>query len=358
MTSTLLPNKGHFWNCEIVKLSMTSTAPVTDDTSDEPEVPKRSLLRRKSSAAADWMIASFNSAKASTTNKIEKRLTMEGLLKQAHISLKHFLDPKLLSFEEKFFRNLLKSAQGIVFVTELKGGFFLGVKGGSGIILARTDSNAHINIPTIAKIQHSDVKMQWSAPCAVGTGGISFGFQGGATKVDHIIILSTEDHIDVFMGKGQLQLGGSASAVVAKYGRNANVGMTVGPGVADKSPGNIAPMVSYSFGVKGLFGGVSLEMEILKPRLKCNEQFYDSSEITTEDILKGRNTNGLENKNEDYIAIVNLLNTYVTGPEIGTYPNFAPPSMDDEIESKNDDMNLEENDAINSQSMQMAGEGN
>merc|ERR1711879_1033895 len=56
---------------------------------------------------------------------------------------------------------------------------------------------------------------QWTAPCAIGTGGLSVGFQAGAAKVDHIIVLTQKDQVDMFPSNGQLQIKGSANATAA-----------------------------------------------------------------------------------------------------------------------------------------------
>ena len=163
-----------------------------------------------------------------------------------------------------------------------KGGLFFGVKGGSGIILIKKDNN------------------QWSAPCAVGIGGISFGFQGGISKVDHIIILSNDEQVNIFMGKGQLQLKTNAEASILKYGRQGNVGVNVG----NKQ---IKPVYSYSFGVKGLYGGVSLDGDILIVRSKCNKKFY-GNKYDIKNILNG-NVN-MPNNNEYYNKIITYLRDY------------------------------------------------
>jgi len=81
---------------------------------------------------------------------------MEGLLKQARESLEYYLNPKLIPAEQKFSQEILRGAQGIALITEMKAGFSVGINGGSGIVLCR-DKNGN-----------------WSGPCAVGMGGVSW----------------------------------------------------------------------------------------------------------------------------------------------------------------------------------------
>ncbi len=159
-----------------------------------------------------------------TKKSIDNRLTMEGLLKQARKSLMKYFwntsDSKLLKIEERISKKILRKARGIAFITELKGGFLFGAKGGSGIIITRTD-----DISSNITIQKTKFR-PWSPPCAVGFAGLSAGFIAGITKIDHIIILPTQQHIDIFMGIGQLQLKGSADMHLYTYGRNGDTGLT------------------------------------------------------------------------------------------------------------------------------------
>eukprot|EP01083_Nonionella_stella_P110500 323362_1 len=220
--------------------------------------------------------------------KAQKRLTMEGLLSQARISLEDYLDPKIIASEERMSQHILRSAIGIAFITEAKGGFIVGIKGGSGIIMVKEQS-----------------KSQWSAPCAVGTGGLSVGFLAGAAKVDHIIILSSQDQINIFLSNGQLQLKGNANATAAKWGRNAEAG--IGVGVSNKQ--SVAPFYTYSFGNKGLYGGVSFDGEVLAVRKDCNAAFY-YQKVDVKDILLGATNVKRPEKNKDYNALVTMLNKY------------------------------------------------
>ena len=66
-----------------------------------------------------------------------------------------------------------------------------------------------------------------------------------------------------------------------------------------------APILSYSFGVKGLYAGVSLDGGVLVARNKCNLAFYgkniDLKQVQTGDV----ETPVL---NGDYTRIIQLLN--------------------------------------------------
>eukprot|EP01084_Bolivina_argentea_P310076 536447_1 len=280
-----------------------------------------------------------------TKKSIDNRLTMEGLLKQARKSLMKYFsntsDSKLLKIEERISKKILRKARGIAFITELKGGFLFGAKGGSGIIITRTD-----DISSNITIQKTKFR-PWSPPCAVGFAGLSAGFIAGITKIDHIIILPTQQHIDIFMGIGQLQLKGSADMHLYTYGRNGDVGLGVG------STGDIAPIVSYSFGVKGLFAGISLDGELMTTRGYCNEIYY-GKKISVKDILSSTtqsNDNGqsykpngkarMLKKNKDYETLIQMLNDYCVDENLDNN-NYKPP-LQKPINNNNNNVNKYEN---------------
>jgi lipid-binding SYLF domain-containing protein len=51
----------------------------------------------------------------------------------------------------------------------------------------------------------------WSAPSAIGTGGMGFGGQIGAEITDFVIVLNTRAAVRSFMKEGNVTLGGNLS---------------------------------------------------------------------------------------------------------------------------------------------------
>jgi len=195
--------------------------------------------------------------------------------------------------EQKFSQDILRGAQGIALITEMKAGFSVGINGGSGIILCR-DKNGN-----------------WSGPCAIGMGGVSWGFAAGISKVDHIIILPTIHHVRTFMANSSLQVRGNIEACVADIGRDANVGF----GISEKAASSI---LSYSFSTKGLYGGVNIEGAIIASRHACNEAFYQKK-VSVADIANGDVQ--MVKENEDYQTIVRLLNDYSQSMSMAIHDN-------------------------------------
>jgi len=168
---------------------------------------------------------------------------------------------------------ILRQAKGLAFIRVAKIGLMLSVRGGTGIVVARLGESLS----------------SWSAPCAVATGGLGWGFQIGAEVSDFIIVLNTHEAVEAFASGNQVSLGGNVGIAVGPVGRAgglaANVhGGKLATGGVDM-PVNAAPCFSYSHS-KGLFFGISLEGAVLKPRDDINSKFYQRP-ISAREILSG-----------------------------------------------------------------------
>jgi len=154
---------------------------------------------------------------------------------------------------------LIKNARAIAFITEVKTGFILAPRGGTGIIIARLPNG------------------KWSGPSAIGTGGIGFGITFGASITDTILILNTDYAVKAF-SKNSCKLGGDLQVAAGPWGRDMEAG------VAFNKHG-IAPAYSYSY-AKGLFFGATIDGAIVMKRSDCNKKFY-GAKASTIDILTG-----------------------------------------------------------------------
>ena len=154
--------------------NVSATLTESDTTATEPKPTVAHKVTESLGSAWNATKQAANGVK----DGINQRLTMEGLLSQAHYSLQHYLNPKLIQAVERMSKELLRKALGIAFITEAKGGFIFGVKGGCGVIILRKKTNK--------KAQNEPG--QWSPPCAIKTGGLSVGFQAGAVKMDHMYV--------------------------------------------------------------------------------------------------------------------------------------------------------------------------
>jgi SH3 domain-containing YSC84-like protein 1 len=150
---------------------------------------------------------------------------------------------------------IMREAKGLAILTLTKAGFVFTGRGGSGIVVARTEKG-------------------WSGPSAIGAGGMGFGFQAGAQVSELVIVLNTPDAVVAFAKGGNVTLGGALSLATGPVGRDLEGSMAVG-----------AVMYTYSRS-QGLFAGVSLEGTVVYTRDEANAEFYGKP-VQAKEILSG-----------------------------------------------------------------------
>jgi SH3 domain-containing YSC84-like protein 1 len=153
---------------------------------------------------------------------------------------------------------VMRDAKGLAILTVTKVGFIVSGRGGSGVVVARTDTG-------------------WSGPSAIGTGGLGVGFQAGVQVTEHVIVLNTPEAVKAFSQGGNVTLGAALSVAVGPVGRTAEAG--VAPQAA---------VYTYSRS-QGVFAGISLEGTIIGTRYRANEEFYNKPVYPSE-ILEGKVT--------------------------------------------------------------------
>ena len=150
---------------------------------------------------------------------------------------------------------IMRDAKGLAILTLTKGGFVFTGRGGSGIVVARTEKG-------------------WSGPSAIGAGGMGFGFQAGGQVSELVIVLNTPDAVVAFAKGGNFTFGGALSLAAGPVGRDLEGSMAVG-----------AVMYTYSRS-QGFFAGVSLEGTVVYTRDEANAEFYGKP-VQAREILSG-----------------------------------------------------------------------
>lgn len=153
---------------------------------------------------------------------------------------------------------VMRDAKGVAIFTITKAGFIVSGRGGTGVVLARTDKG-------------------WSAPSAIGSGGVGVGFQAGVEVSEHVIILNTPEAVKAFSQGSNFTLGANLTMAVGPVGRSAEV--AVAPNAA---------VYTYSRS-QGIFAGVSLEGTVLATRYEANEEYYKKP-VYVADLLEGKIT--------------------------------------------------------------------
>lgn len=150
---------------------------------------------------------------------------------------------------------VLRDAKGLAILTVTKAGFVLSGRGGTGVVLARTEKG-------------------WSGPSAIGTGGLGVGFQAGLQVSEYVLVLNTQEAIKSFAKGNNITLGANLSAAIGPIGRSAEA--AVAPQAA---------IYTYSRN-QGIFAGVSLEGTVIATRYNANEEYYGKP-VYPADILAG-----------------------------------------------------------------------
>ena len=151
---------------------------------------------------------------------------------------------------------VMRAARGLAILTVTKAAFIGSVRGGSGVVVARTGNS-------------------WSGPSAIGTGGIGVGFQAGAEISELVIVLNTPAAVDAFAKGGNVTLGGALGVAAGPLGRTAQGDVTLQ-----------AAMYTYSRS-QGLFAGVSLEGTVIGTRDQINAAYYGKP-VEARAILAGK----------------------------------------------------------------------
>jgi lipid-binding SYLF domain-containing protein len=178
------------------------------------------------------------------------------IVDRARIVVESFLaDPKLAKM-----RVYVQNAYGVLVIPDLlKGGFFIGVEHGTGVLLGRDPQSG-----------------AWSEPAFFDLWGGSFGLQFGGQSSDAIFTLMNQGAIQKLL-TSKFQLGADASVAVGELGAGVGAGTTVQFGED-----------VYAFARNmGLYGGLALDGTYAKPRNDLNAAYFGQL-LTAEQIVRQR----------------------------------------------------------------------
>ncbi len=158
----------------------------------------------------------------------------------------------------------LKDAKAVLIIPSLiKGAFFFGAEGGTGVLLARSPQGS------------------WSYPAFYSMGAGSFGLQIGAQSAEVILLIMNEGALNAIL-KNQLKLGADASFAVGE----------IGAGLEGSTTTNVnADIIAFS-NTEGLFAGVSLEGAVINTRESMDEAYYGKRCTAREIVVDQKYSNG------------------------------------------------------------------
>jgi lipid-binding SYLF domain-containing protein len=192
-------------------------------------------------AAALVMILAWPAARA------DDAAEAHGVVDKARITIESLGKDK--NFEAM--RTGLKQARAVlIFPQIIKGGFFIGGSGGTGVLLARDGDG-------------------WRGPAFYTIGSASIGVQFGGEAAEVVILVNSQKALDGLYSN-KFKLGSDASITAGPVGQGGGITFT-------------SDLMSFSKS-KGAFAGVSFEGSVLDVRDSLNNGYY-GRKVTPLDIL-------------------------------------------------------------------------
>jgi lipid-binding SYLF domain-containing protein len=175
-------------------------------------------------------------------------------LNRAAITIDHMKsDP---AFEKA--RTMMKDAKAVLVVPRLvKGGFIFGAEGGNGVLMKKNGAG-------------------WSSPAFYTLGSASFGLQAGLEQAEVVMLIMSDRALDA-VTRSEFKIG-------------AGLGLTMvnlSAGAEAATPPNLSGDIIIWTSAKGLYGGLTLNGSIVKPRDDWNTAFY-GRRVQVSDILADR----------------------------------------------------------------------
>jgi lipid-binding SYLF domain-containing protein len=178
----------------------------------------------------------------------------EGIVDKARVTVQGFSQDHEVG---PTVRRLMRSAKAVVvFPAILKGAFFVGAEGGSGVLLAKGEGE------------------KWSYPAFYTMGGASFGLQIGGQSSEVMLLIMTSKGINSVINN-EVKLGGDLSVAVGPIGIGAEASTTT----------NLRADI-YSFSRNaGAYFGASIEGAVIHPRRGWNHEYYGSTSASPKAIV-------------------------------------------------------------------------
>jgi len=158
----------------------------------------------------------------------------------------------------------LKDAKAvIIFPSLIKGAFFFGAQGGTGVLLAKSPQGT------------------WSYPAFYTLGGGSFGLQIGAKAAEVILLIMNDGALNAILNN-QVKLGADVSFAMGEIGAGIEGSTTTSMG---------ADIIAFG-SAAGLFAGVALEGSVINTRASMDEAYYGKGANARAIVVDQKYSNG------------------------------------------------------------------
>jgi lipid-binding SYLF domain-containing protein len=183
----------------------------------------------------------------------------EDLIERSRLSFLKLIDHP--DFTE--LKQYVQNAKAVLIVPSLiKGGFFIGGEGGSGVLVARLKEGG------------------WSYPAFYTLGAGSLGIQFGGQVAEVVFTIMTENGLKAVLSN-QMKLGVDASIAVGPIGK----------GVEASTTTNFSSDIYQFAKTEGLFGGGAFEGALIYKRDTWNSGFYGRTVTPQQIVLKNEVSN-------------------------------------------------------------------
>ncbi len=200
-----------------------------------------------------WMTALLFLYCGCSTPAWANGLEEQQLVEKAKHTVEGFMNDSNLTW----FQTHVKDAKALLIIPQkLKAAFWIGVDGGSGVLVSRDEQTG-----------------EWSEPAFYLLGGLSVGLQFGGEASEVIILAMTQGAVEKLYASS-FKLGGDASIAAGPYGAGAE---------GSTSANLNADFLSFSRS-KGVYAGLSLEGSIIYTDDDSNEAYY-GKKVRPVDIL-------------------------------------------------------------------------
>jgi len=188
----------------------------------------------------------------------------QGIVDKARVTFNEFMRDEHYTW----FHDNLKSVKGLlIFPQIIKGGFFLGGSGGTGVLVVRDQETG-----------------DWSEPAFYTIGSVTFGLQIGGEASQVIMMVMSQKAIDS-LTTSSFKLGGDTSVALGPIGEGAKANVT-------------ADFISFAKS-KGLYAGINVEGSVVDVRDNLNAAYY-GREVRPIDIFVKK---GVSNKGSEELRI-------------------------------------------------------
>lgn len=181
------------------------------------------------------------------------------------VDARHLVEKAKITFDDFVrhpdmgaFRDLMKKAKGVFIAPEvLKGAFFVGGSGGSGVFLARNPKGG------------------WTGPAFYTVGSVNFGLQFGGKAEQVALLAMTERGVTAMLNAN------------AKLGADAGISAgPVGVGAAAATANVSGDLLSFTLS-QGAFVGIALDGAVVAVREGLNKAYFGKPVTPTDILVRG-----------------------------------------------------------------------